>query len=139
MAITNKNKIRILHIDEDIEFIESTKFLLGDNFMVESPDAVFNALESISTFKPDVILLDIEFPNSVHNHQHKQKLNLLNILRGESKYKTLPVIIIGHCLKKEVETWYQSLEADGYISKPVQIKQLIEKINEIIKERSQDV
>lgn len=54
---------RVLIVDDNLATLELTKFVLdAAGFVVESTSDAMNAMSLIVTFKPDLILMDIQMP-----------------------------------------------------------------------------
>ena len=54
---------RVLIVDDNLATLDLTKFVLdAAGFVVESTSDAMNAMSLIATFKPDLILMDIQMP-----------------------------------------------------------------------------
>lgn len=111
-----KSKKPIVFICDDEEGIrESFKLILGDDYDLRFATNGPEALESLKTLNPDLMLLDIKMP----------KIHGMEILKQVKKIKPkLPVVIV---------TGYQSVEmaqealrhgASDYVPKPFESKQI---------------
>lgn len=114
---------KILIIDDEKDLVSVTKLRLEANgYLVSVAFTVEQGLEQIEKNRPDLVLLDIMLPDG-DGYQVCQKLKL------EPKTKDIPVIIITasrlHNLAK------RSVEAGavGYLAKPFEVKDLLEKVN----------
>ena len=114
----------ILVVDDD-EGIRSLikQYLDENNFLVSTSDSAENAEEKISIIKFDLIVLDVMMTG---------KSGLDFIKQNKSKIDT-PIILL--TAKGEAENRVEGLEigADDYLPKPFEPKELILRINNIIK------
>lgn len=85
-------------------------------------------LEMARLENPDLILLDLVMPG-IDGYQ------VCRSLKADSKLKAIPVVIFtASFCATDISQKVKELSADGYISKPFQAKQLIEKIQNILGE-----
>jgi len=84
------------------------------------------ALEVLSRSTPDLIISDIMMPNM-------DGVQLVQKLRGDEKYKLLPIMILTVIEDSEKEYELLSLGADEYCEKTVQRKILLRRIENLLK------
>ena len=120
---------KILIVDDEAEVRELIKASLDKTeyttLLAESGD---QALEVCKTEKPDLILLDIAMP-MMDGYQVCQKL------KQDSKTSGIPVLFLtGKDLDpRGIIERGESLGACGYIPKPSTLKELLEKIKEVLR------
>ena len=122
--MTNTKKPIILICDDEEGIRESFKLILEDQYQLKFAMNGLEALESLKTLSPSLMLLDIKMP----------KIHGMDILKQVKKLKpSLPVIIV---------TGYQSVEmaqealkngAADYIPKPFESKGLLKTIAQNVK------
>lgn len=122
---------RILIIDDDPDFIESTKVVLeSENYIVSSASGPDEGQKKISDEKPDLIILDVIWPDK------KSGFQVCREIKSDSQLKKTPVIMITSVDDKyglgfkEVasdETW---LPSDDFLCKPVTPNVLLSKVAE---------
>ena len=103
--------IKVLYVDDDEAFIETSKMMLLDlnsTLQIESCTSVDNALKKLSTCRYDVVISDYEMPLN-------NGLDLLKTLR-EQNNKT-PFILFTGKGREEVAIQALNLGADGYHNK----------------------
>lgn len=119
--------IKVLLIDDEEEFVST----LSERLQIRGYDSKFatsgdQGLKEIETFKPDVVILDVIMPG----------ISGFDVLRSIKKTApSTPVILLtGHSSTQDGMKGME-LGAFDYIIKPVDIEQLVEKINSAIKVR----
>lgn len=131
-----KKKPRILVVDDDIDFVESTKIVLESK-----PYEVIVAYEGAEGLRkareqnPDLILLDIIMPG-------KDGFTVAEQLKKDPELSRIPIIVLTSFSAKRGETSIPvirgyELEAEDYIDKPVTPDELLRRVERYIqRERS---
>tara|TARA_B100000282_G_C31615459_1_gene436804 strand:- start:27 stop:704 length:678 start_codon:yes stop_codon:yes gene_type:complete len=120
------NRKHILVVDDDNRIRNLLKdYLNNNNFLTSSAKDGSEALEKISVFEFDLIVLDVMMPG-------KSGFELTKEIK---KNNDIPVILL--TAKGEVENRIKGLEygADDYLGKPFEPKELLLRINNIIKKK----
>ena len=118
------NKKHILVVDDDDRIRNLLKDYLNDNkFLTSSAKDGNDAIEKISTFEFDLIVLDVMMPGK----------NGFELTKEIKKNNDVPIILL--TAKGEVENRIKGLEygADDYLGKPFEPKELLLRIKNIIK------
>ena len=121
------NRKHILVVDDDDRIRNLLKdYLNNNNFLTSSAKDGNEALEKISVFEFDLIVLDVMMPG-------KSGFELTKEIK---KNNDIPVILL--TAKGEVENRIKGLEygADDYLGKPFEPKELLLRINNIIKKKT---
>ncbi len=84
-----------------------------------------DAQQAIAKSKPDMVMLDIEMPEM-------DGFELLHWLRENSATRDLPVVMISSRSTAKYMDKAQSLGADGFLSKPYRLDELIDLFNEYL-------
>lgn len=129
--IVYKSKILIVD-DVEANLRVLVRRLEGSDYELHAVDSGEKALQYIEESKPDLVLLDYMMP-------HMNGIDVLNIVRGEWKLDTLPIIML--TARAEAEAVVSALEAgaDDYISKPIDFDVLKARIeNQLNKVRASD-
>ena len=125
-------QVRILVIDDDPLFVESTKTIL------ESKDyQVLNALDGdiglqkVREEKPDLVLLDIIMPT-------QDGFQVCEEIKKDPQLADIPVVMLTSFAQKKGETDIPvsaglELEAEGYIDKPVEPEELLRYVGKMLK------
>jgi len=117
-------KLHILVVDDDDRIRDLLKdYLSNNNYIVSTAENASEAKIKLEIFKFDIMILDVMMPG-------KSGYELTNEIKA--KIKT-PIILL--TAKGEVENRIKGLElgADDYIGKPFEPKELLLRINNIIK------
>lgn len=103
----------ILIYEDDPEILFLCRMLLEkENYRVETLTKCDNALNDISKFKPDLILMDLWIPEMGGELA-------VNLLKGNAETKEIPILLFS--ANDEIQEISDRLKADGYISKPFDI------------------
>ena len=118
---------KILIIDDEIHIVELLKFNLENNgYKVDYSYDGFDGYLKTKEFQPDLILLDWMLPNI-------SGIDLLKKIRSDETLEQIPVIML--TAKNMEEDKLEGLEdgADDYITKPFGIKELLARINSVLR------
>jgi len=122
-----KIKYHILVVDDDDRIRELVKEYLNENgFMVSTGNSSEEAKIRLEYFKFDLIVLDVMMPGQ----------NGFELTKEIKKNSSVPIILL--TAKGEVENRIEGLElgADDYLGKPFEPKELLLRINNIIKKNN---
>ena len=128
-----KSSYRILYVDDDLDILFSIKTGLESyGFIV---DTFSNPLEALSSFKPnlyDLVLVDMKMPEMSGFEFHQE-------LRKKALYGTE----IKTCFITAYEGYFETLRKEFpelyegcFIRKPILIEDLVNKINDELKQKS---
>jgi two-component system phosphate regulon response regulator OmpR len=121
------NKYHILIVDDDNRIRDLLKdYLTENNYIVSTAGNANEAKEKILYIKFDLIILDVMMPGQ----------NGYDLTKEIKKKIKIPIILL--TAKGEVENRIKGLElgADDYIGKPFEPKELLLRINNIIKKNN---
>jgi len=127
-----EKKARILLVDDDIDFVESTKIILESKpyeviVAYEGDEALRKAREE----NPDLILLDIIMPV-------KDGFTAAEQLKKDPQLRKIPVLMLTSFSQRVGETSIPvsrgfTLEAEDYIDKPITPEGLLAKVEKYLK------
>jgi DNA-binding response OmpR family regulator len=123
-------KRTILIIDDEISFAEMVKLNLEDteDYEVRTEYKGADGVKTAMEFDPDLILLDIMLPD-------KDGFDVLRDLKENEKTKAIPVIMLTALKSDPVKFKAATLYAEEFIVKPVTVRSLVEKIEEVLDRR----
>ena len=120
---------RILIVDDEEHIVKMLQFKLSNlgHECITASDGG-QALEKISTTKPDLVLLDVMMPKM-------DGFQVLQILRTQEETRELAVIMLtAKGQERDVTTGFET-GADDYVVKPFSFPELIARINSILSKR----
>lgn len=116
------NKKKILFIEDDLILLSNVKEILQEEgYEVKTEIDGLGGINSIYSFKPDLILCDISIP-------HKNGYEVLQEVSSEIRSKSIPFIFLTAKVEKEDIRKGMLLGADDYIFKPFDIEDLLSSI-----------
>ena len=130
-----EKKAKILLVDDDIDFVESTKIILESKpyeviVAYEGNEALRKAKEE----NPDLILLDIIMPV-------KDGFSAAEQFKKDPQLSEIPVIMLTSYSSRKGDTSIPvsrgfELEAEDYVEKPVSPEELLSKVEQYLKKIS---
>lgn len=120
---------KILIIDDDLDILETTGSLLEyEGFQVHSADTVEKGLELIEEVSPDLILLDVMFPE-------KKTRGFEAAAEIKKKHPGIPVFVLT-AINREYAFDFntEDVPAEEFINKPIKTDRLVKLIRNYIPE-----
>ena len=117
---------RVLVVDDEVSITELLATVLRyEGFDVETAITGVEALRRVASFRPDVVLLDVQLPDA-------NGFDILNRIRSSGKMKNLPVLMLSGLGALEDIMKGLKLGANGYLTKPAKSRALLAAIEETI-------
>jgi DNA-binding response OmpR family regulator len=117
---------RLLLADDSITIQKVVELVLAEeDFEIKSVNNGDEALAAISSFKPDIMLVDIVMPK-MNGYQLCEKI------KANPDTKDVPVILLAGAFEPLDEELARNVGADDHIVKPFESQELISKINAVI-------
>lgn len=116
---------RILIVDDEPDVLKLAAFRLkrwGYEILTASDGQI--GLEVIQNEKPDLVLLDLRLPNM-------DGVDVCKKVKNDEALKHIPIILFTATADIAVAETAKEVGADGYIVKPFEPEQLLEKIKSI--------
>ncbi|MFC1678943.1 PleD family two-component system response regulator [Elusimicrobiota bacterium] len=113
-------------IDDDSTIRTALQTALGRQYEVVSLPNGDEIIQEIESYKPKLLLLDINMPGS-------DGFEICREIRAEAKSRNLPILLM--TVRKDNRSFLRSLEAggDSYITKPFETPALKERIEYLLK------
>jgi DNA-binding response OmpR family regulator len=117
---------RLLLADDSITIQKVVELVLAEeDFEIKSVSNGEDALNLLDSFRPDIILADIEMPK-VNGYQ------LCDKVRNNPSTAHIPVILLAGAFEPVDEELARQVKADDTVIKPFESQELISKINAIL-------
>ena len=125
---------RIMIIDDDVEFAGNVKMMLeGDGHQVRFRDNLDGALEDLQAEKPDLLILDVMFPENAAGG-----FDLARAIRGTEELGRLPVILLTS-INQEFPMGFSAGDIDpewmpvqDFVEKPASVKEILGKVKTLL-------
>ena len=123
----------IYSVEDDKDLQDLLRFSLGgfgyDIELFDDAEALFETLEN--GHRPDLILLDVMLPGM-------DGIAALNLLKGNSRYKKIPVIMLTAKATEANIVGGLNYGADDYMTKPFSVMELSARINANLRKTAKD-
>jgi CheY-like chemotaxis protein len=120
---------RILIVDDNHSNLKLFTFLLsGPSYEVRTATDARQALSSLTEFRPDLLLLDLQLPDM-------DGLELTRQLKADESTRGIPIVAVTAYAMKGDEERARAAGVDGYISKPIEKNSFRAMVAEILAER----
>lgn len=114
---------RLLLADDSITIQKVVELVLADEgFEIKAANNGEEAMAALKSFRPDVILADIEMPK-INGYQLCEKI------KSDPLTRDIPVILLAGAFEPIDEELARNVGAEDYIIKPFESQELISKIN----------
>lgn len=120
-------KLRILVVEDDPDVAELLEFNLSANdYLVDVESNGDKAFEKVTSQPPDLLLLDLTIPGL-------SGMEICKYLRENKATVDLPIIMLTARSQETDKIIGLDLGADDYITKPFSLKELLARINALIR------
>lgn len=132
---------KILIVEDDPDMVESMRLVLeSKSYQVVSSESTDDGLTKVRSEKPDLIILDVMMPEGTEGFHFAWRLR--NDM--EEEYRDIPILIVTAIHEKTEMRLYpemsdatygpgEFLPVQGFIDKPVQPADLLEKVGNLLK------
>jgi len=118
---------KILIVDDEVDLVETVRFPLEEEgFTVLVSYNGEDALDKARKEKPDLILLDIMLPKL-------DGYKVCRLLKFDEQYKHIPILMLTARTQEKDKIIGMETGANGYITKPFEMEELIEKVKAYLK------
>jgi CheY-like chemotaxis protein len=125
-------KVRILLVDDDVDFIEQNKIVLENRgFEVIACSSGREGLDKVRFEQPDLIVLDLMM------EKHDTGFAVAKALKADPVFKRIPILMVSSAMEKSGTEFSQEMDGywmktDDYVSKPIQPEDLLKRINSLL-------
>jgi CheY-like chemotaxis protein len=114
---------KLLLADDSITIQKVVELILADEgFEIKAANSGEEALSAVLSFKPDIILADIDMPK-LNGYQLCEKI------KKDPSMRNIPVILLTGAFEPIDEELARRVKADDFIVKPFESQELLSKIN----------
>jgi putative two-component system response regulator len=120
---------RVLVVDDDprvSSFFE--RLLTQDGYAVQVAVDAASAVDGIASQKPDVILLDVNFPGS-------DGFTLCETLKRDATTRLTPVVLVTGLTNRESRIRGRLAGADDFLTKPVDTRELLARVGALTRQK----
>jgi len=110
----NNIPLRVLLVDDERPIRRFLRMALGSQFTIFEAECGTDALQSVTTSRPDIILLDLGLPD----------IDGVEIIRRLREWTLVPIIIISVRDREEDKVAALDAGADDYLTKPFSVNEL---------------
>jgi CheY-like chemotaxis protein len=128
MGSTNTNKTILVIDDSTTNVVLLQAVLNNKGYTIETAFNVKDALAVMNRKMPDLILLDLLMPR-INGYE------FLKEIKADYKTNKIPVIVVSALTDQENIQRSMDLGANEFITKPVDIQKLLEKVDSVLKNR----
>lgn len=124
----------IMIIDDDVELVENVMAVLdGPDVTLETMDTTVGAIERLRTVKPDLLILDVMFPENPAGG-----FDLARAVRQTEEIKDLPIILLTG-INQELPMDFSAKDIDSewmpvqdMLEKPIRVQELSERVKRLL-------
>ncbi|QPH37854.1 response regulator [Pedobacter endophyticus] len=123
----------VLLIDDEPDILSLIEQLLKDEYKIIKANNGAEGLEKVEEFTPDIIICDMMMPKM-------NGMDFISALKTNKLYAAIPVIILTAKSGEEDMIAAYGFGADAYLTKPVSVKYLKQRVSQILsKSNSVDI
>ncbi len=135
--MTTVAKTKILLVDDDQKILREIRSHLEKlGYEVSSAEDGASALNLANSTLPDLVVLDINFPES--STSRRLTVDGIEVLRRLRESGNVPVLMLSATNIASVKVMALSIGADDYVSKPFDIQELGARIEAILRRAGQE-
>ncbi len=121
---------RVLLVEDDFINMRLAQYILeSEGYVVLKAATAQEALEQIESTIPELILVDVQLPDI-------DGLLLVRMLREKPATKDVKILALTACAMKGDRERMLQAGCDGYVSKPIDVKEFIKTIRGYLDERT---
>ncbi len=123
----NETKKKILIVDDEIDIVETLKFILEDaGYQCYCAFDGEEGLNLAREIMPDLMILDVMMPK-INGYK------ISRLLKYDNKYKNIPIMMVTARSQDEDKLIGEETGVNEYITKPFEIDYVVKKVNEYLK------
>jgi len=120
---------RILYVEDNFDNYKLIEFILSKNgFSVMNAVDGLDAIEKAETYKPDLILMDINLPNL-------KGFEAATLIKSKPETKDIPIVVLTAAYSNEYRYLADKVGCVGYFTKPIDPLTFAEDIKKILENK----
>jgi DNA-binding response OmpR family regulator len=120
--MSDKGAVRILIIDDDIEFAEVLRMhLSAAGYAAEVAEDAVEGGKTLLARPPDLVLCDINLP-------YLSGLDLMTLMKSDTRLASIPVVLVSGRTDGETMAKAVNLGAADFLAKPITREHLLESV-----------
>lgn len=128
--MASKNKI--LLVDDDQQLLRKVRVYLERlGYVVATAEDGISALKLAESMSPDLVVLDINFPDS--KNSVRRSIDGVEVLRRLRESGGIPILMLSSTNVSEMKVMALRLGADDYLSKPFELQELAARIEAVLR------
>ena len=121
------NLKKVLIVDDEPDILEIVSYnLKKEGYDIQTAKNGMEALDKVSTFRPDLVILDIMMPKMTG-------VEVCHILRLKPEYNDMLIIFLTAMSDEDSQVKGLETGADDYVSKPISPKVLVSRVNAVFR------
>ena len=130
--LTTVSKTKILVVDDDRQLLQKVRSHLEKlGYQVTTAEDGLSALKLAQSMSPDLVVLDINFPDS--KKSTSRSVDGVEVLRRLRESGNVPILMLSATNISAVKVMVLSIGADDYVSKPFELQELGARIEAILR------
>ena len=137
-GVMTVSKTRILVVDDDRQLLREVRSHLEKlGYEVATAEDGLSALKLAHSASPDLVVLDINFPDS--KGSRSRSVDGVEVLRRLRESGNVPILMLSTTNISAVKVMALSIGADDYVSKPFELQELGARIEAILRRTGQEL
>jgi len=124
---------KILVVDDDPDFVESTRMMLEPNgYTVVNAANGAQGLRKLAEEKPDLVILDVIMSTVLDGLSMSQKMS------ENQAYKDVPILMVTSIANTDYAALFPTdeyINISGFLTKPISTEQLLSQIQRLLRQR----
>jgi CheY-like chemotaxis protein len=130
---------KVYIVDDDRNIVDAISIVLKNaGYNVGFQNDEENLIKNIAAFNPDVIILDVIFPEN-----DNAGFEMARLLKGDDKTKNIPIMMLSAVNEKGMYAFSFSnrdkdssfMPVEEFVEKPIQPDELLKKLDKILKSK----
>ncbi len=122
--ITEQMKPKLLIVDDDVAITQQLFWMLCEEFDVTTANDLASAIRRATIYEPDVTILDLHLPPTLNSSD--TGIRILEYIKNH--LPSSKVFVVSSASHIEMQKECFRIGADGFLSKPLEVEQLLSSV-----------